>query len=147
METNYSLIACQINDMFRKMDLGKNIKAVYTIKAPPGMYSANKKEDEKNELENQDKNKSDNSKNDDEKIDKSSYNQTLVDNDSVITFDNDNAKLSDIVFENDNNDKLNGLNKRRNFIINTNEVQSRSSRKPLNSKNDEDIILDIKNFK
>jgi hypothetical protein len=146
LETNYALIACQINDMFGKIDLGKSIKAVYTIKAPPGMYSARKKEDEKNEAENKDK--GDNSKNDDDdKIDKSSYNQTLVDNDSVITFDNDKAKLSDIEFENDNSDKINGLNKRGNYIISTNDAQSKSSRKPLKSKNDEDIILDIKNFK
>ena len=142
LETNYALIACQINDMFRKMDLSKHIKAVYTIKAPAGMYSANKKE--QNEQENDDKNKIDNSKNDDDKIDKSSYNQTLVDNDSVITFDNDNTKLSDLESE---NNKINGLNKRGNYIISTNEAHSKSSRKPLNSKNDEDIILDIKNFK
>jgi hypothetical protein len=55
--------------------------------------------------------------------------------------------LSDIEFENDNSDKINGLNKRGNYIISTNDAQSKSSRKPLKSKNDEDIILDIKNFK
>ena len=147
LETNYALIACQINDMFGKMDLGKNIKAVYTIKAPPGIYSTNKKE-EKNEAGNKEQNKSDNFKNDDDdKIDKSSYNQTLVDNDSVITFDNDKTKLSDIVIENENNNRINGLNKRGNYIISTNDAQSKSSRKPLNSKNDEDIILDVKNIK
>ena len=37
--------------MFGKIDLGKKIKAVYTIKAPDGMYSANKKDDKKDEKE------------------------------------------------------------------------------------------------
>ena len=148
LENNYAIIACQINDMFGKMDLGKKIKAVYTIKAPMGMYSANKKE-EKNDDKNQDNIGNEINNDDDEKIDKSSYEKTVVDNDSVITFDNmDDKKLDDMddinIYDNKKTNILN--NNRKEFnLITTNEL-SKSSRKGMISKN-EDIYLDIKNFK
>ena len=142
LEKNYPIIACQISDMFGKMDLSKKIKAVYTIKFP-GIPVG--KKDEKNEQEiilNND---------DDEKIDKSSYEKTLVDNDSVITFNsNDNKKgldLNDIDTEKHDNKKLNVLNNRKSYnITNTNEIQTKSSRHGLNTNND-DIYLDVKNMK
>ena len=140
LERNYSLIACQIHDMFGKINLNRNrnIKAVYTMNAPSIMPSTIKKEDKNEEKENKII-----YENEEEKLDKSSYNKTLVDNDSVITFDNDDKNsLNDIVIENEN-----GLrNKRKNYIITTNDAQSKSSRQGLVSKN-EDIILDIKNNK
>ena len=148
LENNYAIIACQINDMFGKMDLGKKIKAVYTIKAPMGMKSANKKE-EKNDDKNQDNIGNEINNDDDEKIDKSSYEKTVVDNDSVITFDNmDDKKLDDMddinIYDNKKTNILN--NNRKEFnLITTNEL-SKSSRKGMISKN-EDIYLDIKNFK
>ena len=135
LEYNYSVIACQIHDMFGKMELGKKIKAVYSFKT--GMFAANKK-NEDNKIEN-------NNENDEEKIDKSSYDKTLVDNDSVITFDNINGNNS-FDLEQKINTSLNS--KRREYNINqTNEpLQSKSSRQALITKN-EDIYLNVKNIK
>ena len=144
LEKNYSIIACQISDMFVKLNSGKKIKAVYTLKAPS--YLANKKgqNNEKENTINNDVN------NDDEKIDKSSYEKTLVDNDSVITFDNIDEKnsLNDIHLENENdNGKISTLKNRKKYnLINTNEARSKSSRQELDINN-KDTVLDVNNFK
>ena len=89
----------------------------------------------------------------DEKIDKSSYEKTVVDNDSVITFDNldeDKKNINDI---NDiniyNNGKMNNFKNKRNEynIITTGEpFKSKSSRIEILNKNN-DIYLEIKNDK
>ena len=151
LEPNYFIIACQIYDMFGKMDLGKKIKAVYSFKAPMGMYSANKI----NERKNKEQNIINNEENilEEDKIDKSSYEKTLVDNDSVITFDNldeDKKSINDI---NDiniyNNGKMNNTRNKWNEynVITTNEpLKSKSSRIEMINKN-ADIYLDVKNDK
>ena len=114
------------------------------MKAPS--YLANKKgqNNEKENTINNDVN------NDDEKIDKSSYEKTLVDNDSVITFDNINEKnsLNDIHLENENdNGKISTLKNRKKYnLINTNEARSKSSRQELDINN-KDTVLDVNNFK
>ena len=144
LENNYSIIACQISDMFRKLNSSKKIKAVYTLKAPS--YLANKKgqNNEKENIINNDIN------NDEEKLDKSSYEKTLVDNDSVITFDNIDEKnsLNDIHLEKENdNGKISTLKNRKKYnLINTNEAQSKSSRQELDINN-KDTVLDVNNFK
>ena len=143
IENTYSLVACQINDIFEKMELAKRNKNLQKIKAPTGMYST------KNELEiENDQLNSINNKT--EKIDKSSYNKTLVDNDdSVLTFDNnENIKSSkDNILDTENTNKKVGLNiKRQSNINNTEEEQQKSSRRILSTQND-DFILDLKNIK
>ena len=116
-----------------------------------GMYSANKinekKDKELNLIINEENNV------EDEKIDKSSYEKTVVDNDSVITFDNldeDKKKINDI---NDiniyHNGKMNNFKNKRNEynIMTTNEpFKSKSSGIEILNKNI-DIYLDIKNEK
>ena len=147
LEQNYARIACQIYDMFGKIDLGKKIKAVYTIKAPAGMYSANKKDDKKDEKEQIIiKNEPE-----EEKIDQSSYAKTLVDNDSVITFDDNNDNkdaniLNDIEIYNNGMNKLKNKKQEYNIITTNDNIQSKSSRNGMITKN-EDIYLDVKNFK
>ena len=143
IENTYSFIACQINDIFEKIELAKKNKFAHKIKAPTGMYSM------KNELE-KDIDKINSISNETEKIDKSSYNKTLVDNDdSVLTFDNnENPKSSkDIILESENNNKIIGINnKKPSQIKNTEDDQQKSSRRILSTQND-DFILDLKNIK
>ena len=144
IENNYSLVACQINDIFEKMELSKKNKALHKIKAPAGMYSL------KNELEIED-DKINSINNETEKIDKSSYNKTLVDNDdSVLTFDNnENIKSSkDIILESENTNKIVGLNnKRQSQIKNTEEDHNKSSRRILSTQNNDDFVLELNNIK
>ena len=142
LEKNYAIIACQISDMFGKMDLAKTIRAVYTMKT--GMTFMKKKEEKDKEEDN-------NNYDDDERIDKSSYENTLVDNDSVITFDNienkDSLNLDDNYLDNDDIKKSNRFkNVKPCNIITSNEAQSKSSRQGININND-DIYLDVKNNK
>ena len=140
IENDYSVIACQINDIFEKMELAKKNKALHKIKAPAGMYSM------KNELEIEN-DKLNSINNETEKIDKSSYNKTLVDNDdSVLTFDNnENIKSTkDFILETENTNKIVGLNnKRQNHLKNTENDQQKSSRRILSTQND-DFVLDLK---
>ena len=143
IENTYSLVACQINDIFEKMELAKKNKSLHRIKAPAGMYTM------KNELDIEN-DKINSFNNETEKIDKSSYNKTLVDNDdSVLTFDNnENIKSSkDAILETEKTNKIVGLNnKRQNNIKTTEEDQQKSSRRILTTQND-DFILDLKNIK
>ena len=143
IENTYSLVACQINDIFEKMELAKRNKTLQKIKAPTGMYTT------KNELEIEN-DQLNSINNETEKIDKSSYNKTLVDNDdSVLTFDNnENIKSSkDKILDAENTNKKIGLNiKRQSNINNTEEEQQKSSRRILSTQND-DFILDLKNIK
>ena len=144
LEKNYGRIACHIHDMFSKIDLGKKIKAVYTIKSPIGMYSANKKDEKKEEKEiSVIKNELE-----EDKIDQSSYENTLVDNDSVITFDDNEDKkdLNDIEIYIDGKDKLKNKRKEYNIITTNEEFHSKSSRNGMITKNN-DIYLDVKNSK
>ena len=118
----YADVACQIYDMFSNMDLTKRIRAVYTLRRP-GLEAKKEKEEEIKDIE-------------EEKIDKSSYDNTLVDNDSVITFDNDKINIKD-------NLDLNNLgNNKKNF----NQLQTNSSRNQLMSKN-KDVYLEVKDYK
>ena len=118
----YADVACQIYDMFSNMDLTKRIRAVYTLRRP-GLENKKEKEEEIKDIE-------------EEKIDKSSYDNTLVDNDSVITFDNDKINIKD-------NLDLNNLgNNKKNF----NRLQTNSSRNQLMSKN-KDVYLEVKDYK
>ena len=147
LENNYSLIACQIRDMFGKMDLGKKIKAVYSFKAPMGLYTANKKQEKNDNKEENNINNEIN--NDEDKIDKSSYEKTLVDNDSVITFDSKDGKKSISDLDNYLDEKKKNLkNKRTEYnLITTNEpFGTKSSRQGMTAKN-EDIYLEITNNK
>ena len=128
LENRYADVACQIHDMFSNMDLTKRIRAVYTLRRPALDINKDKKEKEKEqELEQE---------NVEEKIDKSSYDNTLVDNDSVITFDNDKIKINE-------NLGLNDLGKHKRNI---NEIQTNSSRNELNTKN-KDVYLEVKDYK
>ena len=91
LENRYADVACQIHDMFSNMDLTKRIRAVYTLRRPALDNNKDKKEKEQ-ELDQE---------NEEEKIDKSSYDNTLVDNDSVITFDNDKININENLGLND----------------------------------------------
>ena len=128
-EKDYAKIACEIYDMFYKIDEIKNIKAVYTL-SRPDLRNKDKKEEEEEQKENEE-----------EKLDKSSYEKTLEDNDSVLTFDNDKNiineknKISDIRSSN-----------MKNINININEIKTNSSRNQMIPKNS-DIYLDVKDYK
>ena len=107
----------------------KNIRAVYTIARPGNndIKNEEKKEEEKQdeEIKNEEE----------EKLDKSSYEKTLVENDSVITFDNDKNI----------NEKIN-LDGFGNNLKNLNEIQTNSSRNQFMSKNN-DVYLEVKDYK
>ena len=131
LEKNFADVACQIHDMFAKMNLGKNmkaVKAVYTL-ARPMLKNDNKdkKEEEEERID----------KEEEEKIDKSSYDNTLVDNDSVITFENDKSK----------GNKRNSSGEDDYLIDIKEEIQTNSSRKRLVKKNNDDIYLNVKGDK
>ena len=112
--------------MFSEMGIMKNIKAVYTIARPTGLENKDKNEkEEKKEKENEE-----------EKIDKSSYEKTLVDNDSVITFDNNKKDATKKITLDDMGNNLKIIN----------EIQTNSSRNQLMEKN-KDVVLEVKNYK
>ena len=126
LEERYANVACQIHDMFSEMGIMKNIKAVYTIARPTGLENKDKNEkEEKKEKENEE-----------EKIDKSSYEKTLVDNDSVITFDNNKIDATKKITLDDMGNNLKIIN----------EIQTNSSRNQLMEKN-KDVVLEVKNYK
>ena len=126
LEEGYANVACQIHDMFSEMGIMKNIKAVYTIARPTGLENKDKNEkEEKKEKENEE-----------EKIDKSSYEKTLVDNDSVITFDNNKIDATKKITLDDMGNNLKIIN----------EIQTNSSRNQLMEKN-KDVVLEVKNYK
>ena len=75
----------------------------------------------------------------------------MVDNDSVITFDDNNDNkdaniLNDIEIFNDGMNKLKNKKQEYNIITTNDNIQSKSSRNGMITKN-EDIYLDVKNFK
>ena len=123
LENHYANVACQIHDMFSEFGISKKITAVYTLNRPEFLIDKDKKEGEKKEDE-------------EEKIDKSSYENTLVENDSVITFDNDKINIKE-------NFSLNDFG---NNMKNINEIQTNSSRNQLMSKN-KDVYLEVKDYK
>ena len=123
LDTRYANVACQIHDMFSEMGITKSIKAVYTFKRPEIKNDEDKKQEEEKE-------------NEEEKLDKSSYENTLVEDDSVITFDSDKIKIKDSF----------GLNDLGNNMKNFNEIQTNSSRNQIMSKN-KDVYLEVKDYK
>ena len=126
LENKYSNVACEIYDMFTDLGIMKNIRAVYTVERPGLNVNKDKKEEE--------------DKNDDEeeKLDKSSYEKTLQDNDSVITFDNEKNDIKEMFNTNLIGNNINNRN--------MNEIQTNSSRNQLMSKN-KDVYLEVKDFK
>ena len=109
--------------MFSEMGITKSIKAVYTFKRPEIKNDEDKKQEEEKE-------------NEEEKLDKSSYENTLVEDDSVITFDNEKIKIKDSF----------GLNDLGNNMKNFNEIQTNSSKNKIMSKN-KDVYLEVKDYK
>ena len=129
LDEKYAKVACEIHDLFSDIGIMKNIRAVYTIARPGNndIKNEEKKEEEKQdeEIKNEEE----------EKLDKSSYEKTLVENDSVITFDNDKNI----------NEKIN-LDGFGNNLKNLNEIQTNSSRNQFISKNN-DVYLEVKDYK
>ena len=129
LDEKYAKVACEIHDLFSDIGIMKNIRAVYTIARPGNndIKNEEKKEEEKQdeEIKNEEE----------EKLDKSSYEKTLVENDSVITFDNDKNI----------NEKIN-LDGFGNNLKNLNEIQTNSSRNQFMSKNN-DVYLEVKDYK
>ena len=124
LDNKYSNIACEIHDMFSELGIMKKIKAVYTIARPITSLEQDKIE----ELEKKE--------NEEEKIDKSNYEKTLVDNDSVITFDSKKLEIKEKI-------DLNEMDKN---IKNINDIQTNSSRNQLMNKN-KDVYLEVKDYK
>ena len=88
------------------------------------------------EKNDEDKKQEEEKENEEEKLDKSSYENTLVEDDSVITFDSDKIKIKDSF----------GLNDLGNNMKNFNEIQTNSSRNQIISKN-KDVYLEVKDYK
>ena len=131
LDEKYAKVACEIYDMFSDIGLMKSIRAVYTIARP--VQKENKEEENKEEeIKNEEEKKEE-----EEKLDKSSYAKTLVENDSVITFDNDKKNMSE---------KIN-LDLIGNGLRNLNEIQTNSSRNQFIPKNINDISLEVKDYK
>ena len=131
LDEKYAKVACEIYDMFSDIGLMKNIRAVYTIARP--VNKENKEEEKKEEEEKQEE---EGKKEEEEKLDKSNYDKTLVENDSVITFDNDKKNL---------NEKID-VDMIGNNFKNMNEIQTNSSRNQFIPKNN-DIYLEVKDSK